>query len=180
MEDKNWIVTPLEHCDPADIFHLINSNREHITPGFPVTAKACNSIVSTSIFLKKYHKLYRKQKEFRYLVYLKANNTLIGYFVIKNLSKKVKRCEFAYFIDKELQGKGYTTQIVNYMCEVAFNNLNMNKIVICTASHNIASQKVALKNNFTQEGIIKQEFRNHKGQLEDIYYFGLLKDDYTN
>ena len=33
---------------------------------------------------------------------------------------------------------------------------------------------------FSQEGILREEFKNEEGILEDIVYFGLLKSDYKN
>ena len=44
----------------------------------------------------------------------------------------------------------------------------------------MGSQKVATKNGFIQEGILREEFKNGEGKLEDIMYFGLIKSDYKN
>ncbi len=54
----------------------------------------------------------------------------------------------------------------------------MNKVFIRVAPYKIASQKIALKNGFVQEGILRQEYCGHNNQLEDIVYFGLLRDEY--
>jgi ribosomal-protein-serine acetyltransferase len=54
----------------------------------------------------------------------------------------------------------------------------MNKIFICTSEVNLASQRIALKHNFKQEGILRDEFRNGDGTLQNTVYFGLLKSEY--
>ena len=35
-----------------------------------------------------------------------------------------------------------------------------------------------LKHHFKQEGILRDEFKNGDGILEDVVYFGLLKSEY--
>ena len=54
----------------------------------------------------------------------------------------------------------------------------MNKIFICTSKINKGSQQIALKHNFQKEGILREEFKNHEGVLEDVNYYGLLKSDF--
>ncbi|GGF27679.1 GNAT family N-acetyltransferase [Flavobacterium limi] len=54
----------------------------------------------------------------------------------------------------------------------------MNEVFICTSDVNLASQRIALKHNFKQEGILRDEFRNCDGELQNSVYFGLLKSEY--
>ena len=70
--------------------------------------------------------------------------------------------------------------MVSNALEFCFNELMLNKIFICTSEINIASQRVALKHNFKQEGILRDEFRNGDGELQNTVYFGLLKSEYDN
>jgi ribosomal-protein-serine acetyltransferase len=56
--------------------------------------------------------------------------------------------------------------------------LLMNKVFICTSKINTASQRIATKHGFQQEGILREEFKSGDEMLEDIVYFGLLKSDY--
>lgn len=57
----------------------------------------------------------------------------------------------------------------------AFSNLNLNKVYCRVATDNTASNKVAIKNGFQLEGVLKQEFRIHDGSLIDLNYYGRLK-----
>jgi RimJ/RimL family protein N-acetyltransferase len=91
----------------------------------------------------------------------------------------IAKCELAYFIDKEFEGKGIISKAVGKVIGFCFGELMMNKITICTSKINIASQRIALKYGFQEEGILREEFRSGEGVLEDIIYFGLLKKDYN-
>lgn len=98
--------------------------------------------------------------------------------MIKNIDYSLAKCELGYFIDIDFEGKGITSQAVKNVLDFCFGEIKMNKVTICTSLVNTASQRVATKHGFVQEGMLRQEFKNGKGQLEDILYFGLLKQDY--
>jgi ribosomal-protein-serine acetyltransferase len=105
---------------------------------------------------------------------------LIGYICIKNVNKDILKCELAYFIDADFEGKGIISDAVSQTIDFCFNKLRMNKVYICTSKINKGSQRIALKHGFQEEGILREEFKNHEGILEDIVYFGLLKTDFNN
>jgi RimJ/RimL family protein N-acetyltransferase len=88
------------------------------------------------------------------------------------------KCELAYFIDKNFEGKGIISKAVADTVAFCFNDLQMNKVYICTSKINAASQRIATKLGFQKEGILREEFKNGKAILEDIVYFGLLKSEY--
>jgi RimJ/RimL family protein N-acetyltransferase len=99
--------------------------------------------------------------------------------LVKNIDRKIGKCELAYFVDKDFEGKGIITKAVGDLIAFCFTELLMNKITICTSPVNYASQKIALKHGFKQEGVLREEFKNGQGILEDIFYFGLLRSDYN-
>lgn len=163
---------------PEEFYELIARNREHIYKTFPVTATGCSSPDKAKTFIQ--NAADTEQKGNGYYFYLAdAAGTLKGYICIKNIEKKINKCELAYFIDKSLQGQGIITKMVGETVAFCFDKIGMNKVFICTSKTNIASQRVALKNGFVQEGILREEFKNGDGQLEDIMYFGLLKSRYN-
>ena len=177
--EKSWSILPLRTVNAKEFFQLIDKNREYLLPTFPVTVTACESLWSTKAFLAERKKEQKKKKGHAFAIKEVATEQLIGYFSIKNVNEKIKRCEFAYFIDHDFQGKGYTSEIIETMIPMAFEDLEMNKIIIATSPENTASQKVALKNGFVQEGRLRQEFRNYRKELEDVLYFGLLKKNFS-
>lgn len=180
MEFTNWRTDRIAKILPGEFFKLIDRNREHIRKTFPVTAFANSDREKTEQFLTE--ALETEKKREGYYFYLRSTETteLIGYVVVKNINEKVHKCELAYFIDMDYEGKGITSKAVADAVAFCFNELEMNKVFICTSPVNKRSQRIAEKNGFIQEGILRQEFRNGFGQLEDIIYYGLLKSDYNN
>ena len=178
METLNWKTDRIARVTPEQFYALIDRNRERINNAFPVTVSGCSDLRNTAKFLKEAvdNEIWNEQ----YYFYLRDNESgeLIGYVVIKNIELDISICELAYFIDSDFEGKGIITKAVGNILDHCFGEMNMNKVAISTLKLNTASQKVALKHGFVQEGILRQEFKSGEGVLEDIVYFGLLKSEY--
>lgn len=175
---KSWETVDIANISAQEFYALIERNRGHIAKTFPRTLESCLDFDATTAFLKTNR---QKQKEGEnYFFYLRdtLKGNLIGYIVVKNIDRYVLKCELAYFIDENYQGRGIMSQTVSHVVDFCFTKLGLNKIYICTSLINIGSQKVALKNGFIQEGILKEEFKNGDGILEDVVYFGLIKSEY--
>ena len=171
-------------------YELIQNNISHIENTFPITLSSCATLLKTQEFLNKNR---RKQNEKEgYSFYLRNTETqkLIGYICIKNVNQSIMKCELAYFIDKDFEGQGIISKAVSETVAYCFDQLQMNKVYICTSKINAASQRIALKLGFQKEGILREEFKNGtrgdaesseaKAILEDIVYFGLLKSEYQS
>jgi RimJ/RimL family protein N-acetyltransferase len=178
MKFQNWKIETIEGIVPNEFFELIQKNKSHIHHSFPVTVANCLDLGKTEKFINENKK--KEQNKDGYYFYIRnlETNKLIGYVCIKNIRKDVMKCEFAYFIDKDFEGQGIISKVVSQTIARCFDELEMNKVFICTSKINKASQHIALKHGFVEEGILRKEFRNHKGILEDVVYFGLLKSEY--
>ena len=178
MKFTNWKLDRIQKIIASEFFDLIHKNRNHINKTFPVTVSNCIDLEKTNEFIAK-NILIEKQKTgyFFYIRNLETNN-LIGYLGIKKIDYNISKCELFYFIDENFEGKGIISKGILDAIDFCFKELKMNKIFICTSKINFGSQQIALKNGFILEGILRQEFKNDEGILEDINYYGLLKSDY--
>lgn len=178
MRFDNYSIDTINDILPEEFNKFIDDNKDHIKRTFPVTLAHCADIKSTGIFITN-NIIKEKNKEgyYFYIRDIKKLN-LVGYVCIKNINKSIAKCELAYFIDKRFERKGIITKAVGKIIEFCFGELMMNKIIICTSKINIPSQNIAVKYGFQEEGTLREEFRTGEGVLEDIIYFGLLKNDY--
>ncbi|MGQ2983565.1 GNAT family N-acetyltransferase [Flavobacterium sp.] len=175
---RSWTTHTLSEILPEEFYSLIDRNREHIARGFPVTVANTMSLGATLAASEQ--SAINEEKDENYYRYLRdtKTNALIGYVLVKNIDRKINKCELAYFVDKDFQGKGIITTSVANLITFCFGELGMGKITICTALDNYGSQRIAFKQGFTQEGILRREFKNGNGELEDLIYYGLLKTEY--
>jgi ribosomal-protein-serine acetyltransferase len=169
----------IENILPKEFYKLIDKNKNHIGKTFPVTLANSDSPEKVENFISvSKDKEKNSEGYYFYAREIKTNN-LIGYLCVKTIDYRISKCELGYFIDEDFQGKGITSKMVSNALDFCFNELKLNKVFICTSEINVASQRVALKHNFKQEGILRDEFRNGDGTLENTVYFGLLKSEYN-
>jgi ribosomal-protein-serine acetyltransferase len=169
----------IENILPEEFYNLIDKNRNHIGKTFPVTLANSNSLKKAEDFLAISLDKEKNSEGFYFYARDLKTNALIGYLCVKTIDYRISKCELGYFADEDYQGKGITSKMVSQALEFCFNELSLNKVFICTSEINLASQKIALKHNFKQEGILRDEFRNGDGELQNTVYFGLLKSEYN-
>lgn len=176
---ENWTIETIDKILPEEFHRLIDRNRNHIGKTFPGTLSSCENLDMTIGFLAA--SAEKQEKEEGHYFYIRHTETqdLIGYVCVKNIDKKIRKCELAYFVDKDFEGKGIISKAVSQTIDFCFSELLMNKVFICTSKINTASQRIATKHGFSQEGILREEFKNREGILEDIMYFGLLKSQWN-
>lgn len=175
-----WIKQGVGDILPEEFYNLIEKNRKHLRKTFPQTVAICVDEEATAGFLIVL--VEREERKDNVFLFMRdvATREVIGLACAKNINFNLAKCELAYFIDKDYEGRGIVTAAVGELLAPCFDELKMNKICIYTPITNIGSQKVALRNGFTQEGILKEEFNNGDAGFEDVVYFGLRKEDYNN
>lgn len=169
-------IRPIQTGDKEGFYLLVNENKARLADYFPITVEKAASpeIAADSILL--YNLLAAKNELHVLMMEREADKKLIGMVFLKNIDAKTGKCEVAYFIDKGEEGKGITGTAVKQSVDMAFNKLNLNKVYCRVAPDNIPSNRIAQKNGFELEGVLKKEFRMHDGSLIDLNYYGLLKN----
>lgn len=169
-------IRPIELGDKEAFYNLVNENTDRLTNYFPITIEkaATPEIAETSI--KMYEILAGKNELHVFIMERDTDKKILGMVFLKNIDHRVHKCELAYFIDKEEEGKGITSNAVKESIAIAFDKLNLNKVFLRVDPNNIPSNRIAQKNGFQLEGVLKNEFRVHDGSFIDLNYYGLLRN----
>lgn len=85
-----------------------------------------------------------------------------------------KDTEIGYLLDDAYRNRGIMTEAVRQICEIAFTELEIERITGYVCSVNLASQRVLQKNGFTLEGILKNGVYKN-GAHCDLHIYGLLR-----
>ena len=179
MSFTDWKIDRIDNILPKEFFKLIDKNKNHIAKTFPVTLANSDSLKKAENFMAVNLDKEKNKEGFYFFARDNKTNALIGYLCVKTIDYRISKCELGYFTAEDYQGKGITSKMVSETLNFCFNKLMMNKVFICTSEINLASQRVALKHNFKQEGLLRDEFRNGDGTLQNTVYFGLLKSEYN-
>ena len=84
------------------------------------------------------------------------------------------RAEVGYWLAKPLWGRGIMTDVVQRLCQHAFDEFGLLKIIAHVATFNPASARVLEKCGFVQEGLLRKHYLKD-GKLIDVALFALIR-----
>ena len=90
-----------------------------------------------------------------------SQGALVGRINLSVLENDQKTAELGYRIGENYTNLGYASEAVKLVLDKAFHTYGLNKIVAGTATDNLASKRVLLKNGFTFSKIIENDLQIH-------------------
>lgn len=84
--------------------------------------------------------------------------------------------EIGYWIGESYWGKGYATEVVKLLLNVAFEELNLSRVYAAIFEYNVASMRVLEKSGFKKEAIIKSSITK-EGKIFDEHLYSIRKDE---
>ena len=107
------------------------------------------------------------------------NDFHIGNIVISGLKSKQNRAEIGFVIgEKSYWNKGIMTYMISQVIVLSKNIYNLNELFSYSIPANVGGIKVLEKNNFIQDGILKDHvLLNNKYEDEICYSLVLPKDN---
>ena len=90
-----------------------------------------------------------------------SQGAMVGRINLSVLENDQKTAELGYRIGENYTNLGYASEAVKLVLDKAFHTYGLNKIVAGTATDNLASQRVLLKNGFTFSKIIENDLQIH-------------------
>ncbi len=99
---------------------------------------------------------------------------LVGAVGFNTIFPDTKRATVGYWLSPEYEGKGIMTRACQTLFELAFNELNLEKVQLSAAEGNQPSRSVAERLGMTLEGIITNS-ESLNGRIVDHAVYGLHK-----
>lgn len=175
MNTNDFVIRTLEISDATLLFEMVQNNRARLIDYFPISIGAMQDIDSTKAYIQEKIKQAEKKESFSFVIICQKEIKPIGMLFIKSLDWRIPKAELAYYIDKEHEGKGIVSKALEWLVDHAFNELKINKLFLRVAPDNIGSKRVAEKNGFIVEGILRNDFKQEDGTLIDLLYYGRLR-----
>ena len=161
--------------DAVDLFRLIDKDRELFSIYFPVTTGRTTDAPATLAYVRDLIAQASARETFCYLVSTDGSSVPVGAIFLKSFDHRVGKCELAYLVASTHQGKGIASNAVAWAVDEAFRTHGMNKVFLRVDPGNSASIRVAEKNDFQREGLLRQDFRTSDDRLLDVIVFGKLR-----
>lgn len=174
MTFDNFEIRPICIEDSSKYHLFVDQNKGRLTKYFPKTLNANKDISSTTAHIVERLRLAEKKDFFTFIILDNLLDKIVGTIFIKDLDWTIPKGELGFFIDKDYEGKGITTNAVSIISRHCFQSMGLNKVFMRIAEDNISSRRVAEKNQFKVEGVLRKDFKTSEGKLIDVMYYGLI------
>ncbi len=101
---------------------------------------------------------------------------LLGGTGLHRMDWEIRKFEIGYWIRPDEEGKGYVTECVRLLCNLAFGTLKANRVLIRCASTNERSANVPRRLGFAHEGTHRNDLMAPDGKLLDALVFGMTPE----
>ena len=126
-------------------------------------------------FLNRVAKTTEQQGQPAHFAIRKGDDALIGGCGLNDLEVgKSHRAEVGYWLAKPFWGQSIMTAVVQRLCQHAFDEFGLAKIIAHVFTGNPASARVLEKCGFVLEGLLRKHFIKD-GKFIDAWLFALLR-----
>jgi len=170
---EDIVLYPLSVDDIFKIFNTLNEEREYMREWLPFV-DTTHEEEDTANFVN--HVLQTEDKQFT-IYYQDKFVGLVGFKDTDNTNKKI---EIGYWLSQHAQGKGIMMKSVFRLLELAFSEMEMNRIQIKVAVGNHKSRRIPERLGFQTEGVERDGELLVGGVYTDIAVYSLLKREFEN
>ncbi len=135
------------------------------------------SIDDTHKLIQRMQRTYERRNGIFWCVTLKEEDILIGSCTLFAFNFDFHYAETGYELSTAYWQQGITSEAMSAVLTYGFTELELHRIEADVAPDNTRSKNLLLKLGFTFEGNLRQRYF-FRGQYEDEYYFGLLKNEW--
>ena len=114
----------------------------------------------------------------RWGITLKDQGEVIGSCGFLNLASQHHRSEIGVELSSEHWGKGIASEAFGAVIRYGFEQMNLQRIEALIEPPNIPSQKLAERQGFIREGLLRS-YEFTVGKFDDLYMYSLLKQDFN-
>lgn len=171
------ILRPYQAGDGKEYFNLLQSNRDHLEEEVSEIKKFTKE-EDAEIFTRNLMVDWLARKRFVFGILNKKNESLIGQIWIEPIKWENRIFEIGYFISKNYEGKGMVTEAVQHSMKFIFDHLKASKVEIHTKLTNERSKSIPIRLNFTKEAQIRNRSMFNNGDMTDLLYYGLLREEF--
>ena len=115
------------------------------------------------------------REELNYRIWLRGTSVFAGALSLQRLDWNVPKFEIGYWLSSLCTSRGYMTEAVRALSEMAFSELGARRIEIRCDARNVRSANVAKRCGFTLEGTLKNFALGAAGELRDAQFWARVK-----
>lgn len=173
--NDNQFLEKLSISHVESLFNTIDQNRKFLRKWLPFV-DFTNKIADTERFVRSILEKPVDKRDEVYVIWYKYEFAgLIGFKDADRINDKI---EIGYWLTEKMTGKGIATLAVHKMVNLAFRNMDMNRVQIRCGVGNVKSSAIPRRLGFSFEGIERSGER-HNHTYIDLEVFSLLKQEWA-
>jgi len=141
------------------------------------TKIATTKMGDSKIYLQSVLKNYNESKCDFQALFLRDTGEYIGEAGVLSFNNQNNRTIVGYNLLHRYWGNGYATEIIKGIIKHSFEVEKVERIEALVCDGNVSSRKVLEKSGFIQEGLLRN-FAYIDNRYINVYYYGIIKDDY--
>lgn len=164
----------IQHSE--ELFHLVNTNRNHLREWLPWVDSMSSPAQYHSI-IPMWLKQFADNNGFNTGIRYKGR--LAGSIGFHQIDWHNRQTSIGYYLAKGFEGRGIMTRTVQALTNYAFLDLNLNRVEIRCGIDNKKSRAIPERLGFVQEGIIRDgEFLYNR--YHDLIVYGMLAREWRS
>ncbi len=165
----------MEVADAEDLLALELRNREFFQGYTGLRNEDFYTLAGQKIRILK--AISDSENDLAYSFVIEDNQTIIGLIALTGvLRHSLQSAWVGYFLDKEMNGRGYMTEAVKKVVHIAFSELKLHRLEAGVMPHNIRSMRVLEKAGFEKEGIARKNVKIN-GKWEDHMTLSIINPE---
>jgi RimJ/RimL family protein N-acetyltransferase len=173
--DANRVCLRLITEEDVDALYRIFSNKEVMRYWSTPPLEDRDAAVK---LLNEIHEGFRRQAMMKWGIARRTDDALIGTTTLFNLDFDHRRAEMGYGLDRAHWGNGYMQEALRALLGFAFEVLDLHRIEADVDPRNAASIRTLERLGFQREGFLRERWQVN-GEIQDAFFYGLLKPDWT-
>ena len=175
LETERLIVRPPRLGDGPAVNAAIRESIAELRPWMP-WAQTEPAVEDTEANLRRAIAKFAAREDLRLQIHLK-DGTFVGSSGLHRINWDVPRFEIGYWVRTSCAGRGYVSEAAAAIARLAFETLRAARVEIRCDELNVRSRRVAERLGFVQEGTLRNEERDPRGELRNTVIYAKVAGD---
>ena len=132
---------------------------------------------AASKLINEIHEGIKRDEMMKWGIALRSSDKLIGSVTLFHIDFTHRRAEIGYAQGRAYWGQGYMQEALKAVLNHAFEILNLHRIEADVDPRNAASVRTLERLGFQREGYLRERWQVN-GEIQDAFYYGLLRPDW--
>ena len=144
-----------------------------------LTWQAHKTILATKAVLADWIHNYARPDFYQWAIVHRLVHEPIGTISVVRRRDDILSAELGWCLGRIWWGKGIMPEAGEAVMQFLFREVGMNRITACHDIANPKSGRVMQKLGMKQDGVLRANAQNNRGELVDMVYYSILAEDYN-